>query len=215
MESDFPSNSKLNKATPKKVEPKKIEKVVTGEVVTRKKPLGKRFKETFISGADSKSVLEYVLFDILIPYSKDMVLDATQAGLERKFYGETRSASRRNASRFVGGFTAYNRMNHGSSSNDQFRHHEETRGPSRRARAAHNFDEIILATRAEATEVIDQLFAVISQYEIATVADLYELVGVPSNFTDNNWGWTDIRGADVTRVRSGYLLDLPRPEPID
>ena len=86
---------------------------------------------------------------------------------------------------------------------------------SRRARASHDFDEIILASRVEAEEVIDRLFDLVSRYESATVADLYEMVGVTGNFTDDKWGWTNIRGAGVTRVRNGFLLDLPRPEPLD
>ena len=86
---------------------------------------------------------------------------------------------------------------------------------SRRAKATHNFDEIILATRHEAEEVIDRLFDLISRYETATVADLYELVGEDRSYTDDKWGWTDIRGAGVQRVRNGYLLNLPRPEPLD
>ena len=218
MESEFPSNSKNPKGPIKKDLPeKKIEKVVTGEVQTRKKPLGKRFRETF-AGADSKSVLEYVVMDVMVPAAKDMIADAVSQGVERKLFGEVRSSSRR-AGGYGGfrpggqGFTAYNRM---GPPGGKTREPMDPRGPStsRRARS-HNFDEIILATRAEANEVLDQLYSVISQYEVASVADLYEMVELPSNFTDNKWGWTDLRGAEITRVRMGYLLDLPRPEPID
>ena len=69
--------------------------------------------------------------------------------------------------------------------------------------------------RAEAEEVIDRLFELVSIYESATVADLYELVGLSSTHTDHKWGWTDLMGAGVSRIRGGYLLDLPDPEPLD
>ena len=59
------------------------------------------------------------------------------------------------------------------------------------------------------------LFTLIERYQSATVADLYELVGVQGSYTDDKWGWVDIRGAGITRVRNGYLLDLPRPQPLD
>ena len=81
--------------------------------------------------------------------------------------------------------------------------------------AKHDFDEIVLDQRAEAEEVIDRLYDVVSRYESATVADLYDLVGLPSTHTDHKWGWTDLRGAGVSRIRDGYLLDLPDPEPLD
>ena len=31
---------------------------------------------------------------------------------------------------------------------------------------------------------------------------------------DWQWGWTDIRSAGIRRVREGYLLQLPRTEPL-
>lgn len=85
---------------------------------------------------------------------------------------------------------------------------------SRRARARHDFDEIVLTSRAEAEDVIDRLFDLVGKYDTASVADLYELVGFDSAHTDYKWGWTDLRGAGVAKVREGYLLDLPDPTPI-
>lgn len=85
---------------------------------------------------------------------------------------------------------------------------------SRQARAQHNFDEIVLQSRTEAEEVVDRLFEVVSRYGSASVADLYELVGLSSTHTDNKWGWDDLQGAGVSRVRGGFLLDLPEPEPL-
>jgi hypothetical protein len=85
---------------------------------------------------------------------------------------------------------------------------------SRRARANFDFDEIILPTRVEAEEVIDRMFDLVAKYEMVTVADLYDLVGIQGNYTDEKYGWEDVRGAGVTRVSNGYLLDIPRPEPL-
>ena len=86
---------------------------------------------------------------------------------------------------------------------------------SRRARASHDFDEVILQSRAEAEEVIDNLYEVVSQYGAASVADLYQLVGITASHQDTKWGWTELRGTGVSKVRHGYLLDLPQPVPLD
>ncbi len=56
---------------------------------------------------------------------------------------------------------------------------------------------------------MDQL---IEKYETVSVADLYELLGVEASYTDEKWGWVDLRDAGIRRVRDGYLLDLPKPE---
>lgn len=213
---DYPTNSHRAKELPAEPEPteaKKIEPIVTGEVVRRKKPLGKRFKETFIGG-DARGVMGFVVLDVLVPAAKDMAADAVSQGIEKMLFGEARSTSRRPGHRpstSQNGYVSYNRF----APSPAQRREENTRPVSRRARASHDFDEIILATRVEAEEVIDRLFDLVSRYDSASVADLYELVGVTSQYTDDKWGWTDMRSAGVTRVRNGYLLDLPKPEPLD
>jgi len=206
---NYPSNSRTTK--PAAEETKKVESVVTGEVTRRKKPLGKRFAETFVGG-DLNTVAGYVVFDVLIPAAKDMVADAFSQGIDRMLFGEVRGSSRSRSSRPAGtnGYVSYNRMSSNKPTGSGL--NEFSRRESRRS--SHDFDEIILATRAEAEEVIDRMFDLVNQYQQATVADLLELVGVTSNHVDHKWGWTDIRGAGVTKIRDGYLLDLPRPEAI-
>ena len=50
---------------------------------------------------------------------------------------------------------------------------------------------------------------------MATIGDLYDLVGMTGDFTDNKWGWDNLSRASTTRVRDGYILVLPRPVVID
>ena len=51
----------------------------------------------------------------------------------------------------------------------------------------------------------------IDQYGEATVADFYELVGVTGNgYTDRSYGWKDLKQAYISRVREGFLFNLPR-----
>lgn len=214
MSTEFPSNSqhKAKQVEKKQEEERKVEKVVQSEVVRRKKPLGKRMADTFIGG-DAKSVWAFVAVDVLVPAAKDMLADAVSQGIERMIYGEAQSTSRRTGRKPNEPYINYSRFSKSPSrrgTGDRPRNEM-----SHRARASHNFDEIILATRVEADEVLDRLYDLISKYETATVADLYDLVGISGSYTDDKWGWFDLRGGGVTRVRNGYLLDLPKPEPLD
>lgn len=208
---NYPGNSKrvTAKAPEKKAPPKekKVEKVVVGTVTRRKKPLSKRFSETFVGG-DAQSVAAYVMNDVMVPAAKDMIADAVSQGIEKMLFGESRGRSR-GASVAGAAYTSYNRIS------TQAKAGGANRDMSPRARASHNFDEIILDTRAEAQEVLDSLFTLISDYDVATVADLYEMVGQTGTFTDEKWGWVDMRGASVTRIKGGYLLNLPSPKFID
>lgn len=205
---EFPPNSK--KAQEAREGPKRVERVTSEDAVRRKKPLGKQFKSTFLAG-DIKSAMQYVVFHVLIPAAKDALVEAGSSGIEKLIFGENRGGRGRGSRPLSGatGYVSYNRM----SRQDDRPPFVMPQGTSRRARARHDFDEIVLSSRAEAEEVIDRLFDLISRYDEATVADLYELTGLESSHTDNKWGWTDMRGASVTRVRSGgYLLNLPDPE---
>lgn len=210
---NYPSNSRQAKAhEDPETEPKKIETVVTGEVTRRKKPLTKRLAETFIGG-DLGSVTDYVVMQVLIPAAKDMVADAFSQGIDRVLFGDSRPSSRR-PGRSIGGQNGYISYNKMSGSRETVRSglNEFQRRPERSS--SRDFDEIILATRAEADEVVERLFDLVDQYQQATVADLLELVGVTSNHVDHKWGWTNMQGSGVSKVRGGYLLDLPKPEPI-
>lgn len=225
MAEEFPSNSHRERdqrtvPPPKKqpAETKKVGRITSGEVIRRKKPLGTRLKEVFIGG-DARGVWGYVAMDVLVPAAKDMVTDATIQAVERMVYGEARSRGR-------GGWRPVGTVGHvrydgysrplGGSTPPWRREAEPRREISRRGRASHSFDEIVLESRGEAEQVIDTLFEMISQYNQATVSDLYEMVGISSAYTDNKYGWTDLRGANVQHVRGGgYLLNLPKPEPLD
>ena len=55
----------------------------------------------------------------------------------------------------------------------------------------------------------------IETYGMVSVADLYDLVGITCNYTDNKYGWTSVRNAEPVRTRDGYVLKLSRPIPIN
>lgn len=209
---DYPSNNynkvkKSPEAVEEPTEPKpELEPVIEGQVVRRKKPLLKRLKETFLGG-DSESVWQYVLLDVIIPQAKEMIVDSATQGMERMVYGELRS---RGGSR-VGRGSSYTPYNRYAASTRK----DESRSISARDRAVHNFDDVVLPTRPEAEEVIERMYDIVSKYDVVSVADLYTLLRIKPNYTDRKWGWTDLRGLGATRVKGGFLLDVPRPEPLD
>jgi hypothetical protein len=203
---NYPGNSHKSKSSDPSKPEKNIEKIITGEAIQRKKTLGSKFKEV-LSGEDARSVGAYILFDVIIPAAKSMLADAATQGLERILFGD----SRRSSSSTRTGYTSYNNMYKPRQSGSSSQRLEL----SQRARATHNFGEVVLSSRGEAEEVLDRLTALIDQYQVATVSDLYDLVGITGSFTDDKWGWFDLRGSGINRVREGYLINLPQTQPID
>lgn len=205
---DFPSNSHKSKEEKPEKPKKDIQKVVTGEVVQKAPSVGRKFKAIFFGG-EFKSAARFIMGEVLLPAFKNMVVDATSKGVERMVYGDT-SPRRRNAPYDMGRpLVSYNRMSdrgRRATLPDQ----PPLGGLSRR----HTSGDIILVSRDEAELVLERLHDVLDQYEVAAVADLHELVGLPSSYVDNKWGWTRLTGADVRQVREGYLLVLPPVEPI-
>lgn len=201
---NYQSNSHKSRETKSAQPEKNIEKVITGEAIQRKKSAGSKFKDVF-TGEDARSVGSYILFDVFVPALKSMLADATSQGVERILFGDNR---RTNSSGGRQGYTSYNKMYSSKPNN-------APRELSRTARATHNFGEVILSSRGEAEEVLDRLTALIDTYSVATVSDLYDLVGITGNFTDDKWGWYDLRGSHISRIREGYLINLPQTQPVE
>lgn len=229
---EFPSNSKTTgKVVMKKgatqakhEEPQKpkVEKIVSGPVIQRKTPLGRRFKETFFGGNASEAG-HHVVENVLVPAMRDMIFDAITSAAEGiifkatggRYTGAARSASRlvNNASQ---SFVQYNRF--GGNSTPAMRpdpRNDPRPQLSREARRVHDFREIVLATRAEANEVIMRMNDLINRYDTCSVSDLYSMLGIDPDFTDENWGWDNLQHAGIHRERNGgYSLALPQPEPL-
>lgn len=193
--------SKIAKAGEVKEEPKKekVEKIVKGVVKSKKK---NRLLSLFGS-VDFMDIGEYVIQDILVPAFKNGVEDTVSMMLNG---GEPRGRSSRKSTASRVSYRSY------------YEREERDRDSRDRGRSRTNgyaYDEVILETRAEALDVLTRLEEIIDMYETASVADLYDLVGMSGQHTDCKYGWTDVRSADTVRVRDGYLLKMPRAKPLD
>lgn len=207
---ELPSNSNTARQPSPPEEKKVVEKVVTGEVVKKKQPLGKRFIRTFFGG-DAKNVAKFVLMEVIVPAAKDLVVEAGQEALHRMVHGaEGRSGGRSYGSRQTN-HTNYQRISTPAGTPSYRR--EESRTISRRGRETHSFDEILLGSRVEADEVLTRMENLMERYGIVSVSDLYNLVGVTPDYMGEKWGWTSLEGSRVVRDRSGmFKLDLPPTE---
>jgi hypothetical protein len=214
LKDNFPSNSNnriRSESVPIADTKIKVEKITVGAVKRQKRSFAKKAADTFLS-EDVANVKGYVLHDILIPAAKALLSDVVNGGLNMILFGDN-NRGRLSTRREVAGRTS--RTNYNSLSDDRYsrdRDRTPAREISRVARSRHDFDEIILETRGEAENVLSRLADLIAEYDQATVADLYDMVDISSDFPDNKHGWTSIKGSRATRVRNGWLLDLPRTE---
>ena len=208
MDYDSNSNEKRKKAKAAAERPK-VEKVVTGEVTERKKSLGTKFKGIFFGG-DFKSAAHYVAADVLLPAARNMLADATKGAVDRVIYGDTRRPDRYDGRPNYAGRVQYNNPINRAARPDP-------RDPRRSQSMPRRNDpaEFVVPDRDEAEQVLDRLIDLVDQYETASLADLYDLLGMRTQNTDYKWGWTNLNSAQIVQLREGYLLQLPELEPLD
>ena len=201
-EYDYKPNSHKSKIDQKEQpNEKKVQKVVRGKVKTKKKKTS--LKDVFIS-EDAANVKSYVFMDVLVPAVKKAISDIVRDGIDMILYGEARSRKSSSNASYVS-YRSYS---------DRDRR-EERRYSDSRVRSAYSYDDIILENRGEAEDVLTRMDELIDTYGIVSVADMYDLVGISGNYTDNKYGWTNLRNAEPVRVRDGYMLKLPKPGPIN
>ena len=189
--------------TPKE---KKVESILNGdEFVTRRRSVGKKLGDILLNG-DLQDVKSYLIEDVLIPSVKETIFELANKGLDMLLFGGTgRTASKPSQT-----YISYNNY-----SNQSGHRSAPERSRNRREEIGFNDEELIFRERGPAEMVLEKMMAIFEEYHIVTKADLNDIMNRTGNFTDNNWGLTDMAGACVERVRGGYLLNLPKWKHLD
>lgn len=203
---NYGANSQKSKSPEPAEQPRVAGPVISGSAVERKEPLRKKFLQAY-AGDSAQSVGQYLLMDVIVPGTKNIISDLVTQGINRLLYGGSRPVQNGVRSNVGGGYGRY--FNGGGNSTQQT---QQSTPVTHQVQPANQLGEIILQTRSDAELVIDELRALIDAYGNAKVANLYSLVGITGNFTNQSLGWTNLSRAGVIQVREGYLLDLPRPE---
>lgn len=214
---EFPNNSKSAKKAP--APEKKIAPVLaSGEAVRRKKPLGRRLREFFITSDDPRSVFEFLMTEHVLPGLRDVVFDSASAGLERKLYGDSsyRGGGRRARGGVNNGNNWMNQLtNYGAFSSGPMGSPNAAQGPavSRQARRTLNFGEVVVPTKVIGEAILDQMVEIVATFDEVTVADFMQMLGETPDFMHEKHGWTDLRGSRVVRAKGGgYTFSLPPTE---
>lgn len=184
-------------------ERKKLEAVVSETPKPKKKTLWDKVKEQFIN-EDRNSIGEYLILDVIVPAIKKTLQETVNNGVDMLLYGES---SNRRSSNLPANRVSY-RNYYDNRANDRYSAPRPSQG--------YGFDEVVFGSRGDAEAVKYRMQEIIDQYQVVRVADYLELSDRPSNYTDNNYGWTSMDDVRIIRDRSGgYYLDLPRPMSLD
>ena len=195
MEYNKPNSHKSKQVIKQSDAPKKnIGKVIDGTAKVAKKGEFQKAVDAFLPEEGLNGIKDHIIMDVVIPTIKKIISDTVETIL----YG---TGAHKQTTSYSG---YYNRK-------EEEERYSRPIGSSR-LNASYSYEEIVLETRGQALSVIACMEEVIDTYECVSVADLYEMVDLTGNYTDNNYGWLDLRGAQVIQLRrGGYALKLPKP----
>lgn len=199
-------------------EKREFTSVVSTKPTKVKKSLIGRLVSGVVGPEGIPSIGAYVNEEIVKPAIKNIIVDAVTSGINMVMYGE-RGGNPRGGSRHVpysGGRQNYRpNTNYGSN----YKSSSQEPAPSERLvtrTSRHGVEEYIIADRHDAADVLVTLTENADRYDSVSVADYYDLIGVASQYTDNNHGWRldAISRATILPVRGGYVIKFPPVEVI-
>jgi hypothetical protein len=208
---DYKPNTKAYKEAQAEKQPsekKKVDKIISGTAKVKKKSELRKFADNFIS-EDAGNVKDYLIKDVVVPNIVDLIEDIVVGGIRTLLRGDAGRRDRRDG-RSYGSPSYVNYTRYSDRRDDRSR-------DSRDSRAVRGYDQgtVVVNSRQDAEAVIEQMDGIMETYGMVSVADLYDLVGMTGNYTDNNYGWTNIRNAKAVRLRDGgWEIQMPRAIPI-
>lgn len=201
-EYDYKPNS--NKYKEEQRDRKKAEKVVSGAVKTKKKNELSKFASS-VFAEDISNIKSSIRDEVIIPSIKDILWSVFTNSIDMLIYGNTRP----NNNRYGGGggmFRDYRDYAGRSGSRPIARHDERPRD---------DFEDIWFERRGDAELVLSRMHAMLREYKVVSVGDMYDLAGRVPPHTAYRWGWTNLQDSYVTHNRGGYVIKTTRPIEID
>ena len=153
---------------------------------------------------------QVLLFDVVVPATKNLLFDLVREGAQRLLFGGSRPAQSSVIGTVLGSRTSYSSFSKPQAVQTPT---AASAGMTPEQRAMHDFSGVIFPTREQATLVIDTLSDYIENFGTVSVNDFYAAIGESPTFTSVKYGWTSLAQAQVRHIgRDGYLLEMPKPK---
>lgn len=217
----YPSNSKPDRPKPVKKKPpeREIKQIVDSSAVKVRRKSGIARLAKSIFAGDAKSISEYLMDDVVIPKLQDILLDTINKGGEYLIYGETKASrlggNRRSSIYYsgVGGREADRKL-------DRIERYgtletKEIGGSNNQNYDVDYYSDLVFRDRQQAEEILSRMYEDLQDYGCCTILSLKSMMGHHTTHTDEKYGWEDLTGSRIKKVRGGWLLELPRATYLD
>jgi hypothetical protein len=198
---NYKGNSNVSKEN---LEKKRIEPI-TQQVTVKKESELKKFKQQFFS-EDVKSVRGHIFMNVIIPGIQRLLSDTVKNGIDWFIYG-VKGTSSQSGMRNVSYSNYYDKMRSGGTPTIPNSAYNKPN--------IYSINDVSFRDRGEAEEVLLRMREVIDKYGMASIADFYDMISQKHTFTDNKYGWRDLKDTEVIRVRDGYSIQFPKIIPLE
>lgn len=185
----------------------KLEPVVTGETKAKKKNFFEKTGDELIAQKDGSVVRGYLFKDIFIPTLKRLTSELVTGAVNMLLYGDSAPSAR--AQQSSNPYVSYSSRY--SVKPPQLKQNTVS------GLDVFSFEKIMFSSKTDALAVLDQMYELLSTYQLVRVAQFYDLSNyITDNPQANKFGWMDLSGAEVVSdYGGGYFIKLPKPYPID
>lgn len=167
------------------------------------------FLSSFIKD-DASDIGEFIWNDIVKPTLKKLVYDVITDSIGMLLGQDQKSKNKYNRYHSYTYYDDYDWVSSSSSRYDRFS--SSYGGYEERSKKA---KVIAFASEEDANEALHLMNERIRKYGRCSIMTLNDLAGVESEYTDEDWGWSNLSTAKIVHTSNGYELRLPKARPFD
>lgn len=191
----------------KKVEPAELR----GKVTIQKPTIGKRMHDAFIS-QDFKTAAGGVVQDTIVPMIKRIIADGCSNMINRVLFG---SKAQNNTSSLFSNTWRYTGWGTGGINYSSISTGNAVQQTQQTTPGILNYSDITFTNREDAEDCLMTMKEILDRYGTVRIADFYEYLKIPTQSTQNNYGWKNLNSVEVEAFRGEWHLTLPKPIPLN
>lgn len=180
----------------------KLDSVVSKDALKRtKKPLSKKLMKQLFNADDISDMKDYILTEVILPGIGQFGMNALSViFLNRPLDPDFFSGGKKKKTYGRASYTSY---------------YEKKREKERKKRRYYDdedddvdYREIVLKYQDDAEKIVDEMYYRIDEEGSVSVAELFDMIDVAGEASDNDYGWTRKGDIGVKKVAGGFLIDV-------
>ena len=156
-----------------------------------------------------------IIETVVKPTFKSMLYNAFTNGLSMALFGRTNGTNNTFGGKvtYLDGSTNY--VNYSAYANGNVDRFGGVTNFS--AKSVAQYEEIEFETESDARAVLETMKEDNARYGFVKVSSYYEYARYKSQWSTNNYGWTNVRNCEVkyNAMHNKWYINLPKPQPLD